>query len=470
MKVLFTHSYFLRKDAKQWRAQAPYPPLGTLYACAAAQQLGFEVHFFDVQFCINAQEILPTLKRVKPDFFVICDDSFNYLSKMCLTNMREAAFEMIGLAKLLSCKVLVASSDASDHAALYLQNGADGVVIGEAEETIGEWLKNGGQCEDKINGLTWLMDQVKYQSPPRKVKRNLDEWPLPAWSLLNFEPYQRMWLKARGYTSINLVTTRGCPYKCNWCAKPVYGNRYNSHSPEQTIEMIKTIQQRFGVHHIWFADDIFGLKPGWVNAFADLIQSHNIQIKFKIQSRADLLVQTDTVNALKRAGCLEVWMGAESGSQKILDAMDKGVTVAQIHQATQSLKNAGIRPCLFLQFGYPGEQMIEIKQTFEMVKAIMPYDIGVSVSYPLPGTIFYERVKHELVHKQNWKESDDLEIMFSGSYPIDFYKKLQRLMHYKFRTWNALLDWSKLRIHRSSLLLPYYSLQSLRFSQMLKSK
>lgn len=470
MKVLFTHSYFLRKDAKQWRAQAPYPPLGTLYACAAAQQLGYDVHFFDVQFCTNANEILPTLNRLKPDFFVICDDSFNYLSKMCLTNMREAAFEMISLAKSLQCKVLVASSDANDHASLYLQNGADGVVIGEAEETIGDWLNNGGICEDRINGLTWLKDNVKIQSPPRKVKRNLDEWPLPAWSLLNFEPYKKMWLKARGYTSINLVTTRGCPYKCNWCAKPVYGNRYNSHSPEQTIEMIKTIQHQFGVSHVWFADDIFGLKPGWVKTFAELIQLNHIQIEFKIQSRADLIVQTDTVKALKQAGCIEVWMGAESGSQKILDAMDKGVTVAQIHQAALSLKSANIRPCLFLQFGYPGEYMQEILQTFEMVKTILPYDIGVSVSYPLPGTVFYELVKHELIHKQNWKESDDLEIMFSGSYTIGFYKKLQRLMHYKFRTWKAINDWSLFRITRSALLLPYYLIQSMRLNKILQTK
>ena len=467
MKVLFTHSYFLQRDSKQWRAQMPYPPLGTLYAAAAARDRGFEVAFFDVQFASTPEVIQTELEGFRPDVFVICDDSFNYLSKMCLTNMREAAFVMQQLAKKAGCKVVVASSDATDHAKAYLENGADAVVIGEAEETIVEWLQNHGKNSLSTAGLCYIEQNEVIKTPPRKVKKELDEWPLPAWDLLDFTPYREMWMSAHGYASINLVTTRGCPYKCNWCAKPVYGNRYNSHSVARTLEMIETVQQRFGVQHIWFADDIFGLKPGWVVEFANQIKEKGVRMRYKIQSRADLLSDQATIQALAHSGCDEVWMGAESGSQKILDAMDKGVTVEEIYTACKTLTEAGVKPCLFLQFGYPGEKKTDIRLTFEMVRNILPHDIGVSVSYPLPGTLFYDRVKADLTMKQNWKESDDLEIMFSGEYPVSFYKKLQRLMHYQFRCLQGWHFLKHFKIKRQVVLLPYYWLQKLRLQKIM---
>ncbi len=467
MKVLFTHSYFLQRDSKQWRAQMPYPPLGTLYAASAVRDKGYEVSFFDVQFCNQPAEIDNELQGFRPDAFVICDDSFNYLSKMCLTNMREAAFEMIQLAKQLGCKVLVASSDATDHAKAYLDNGADAVVIGEAEDTLIEWLQNHAENSKVIAGLCYYDQGEFIQTAPRKVKKELDEWPMPAWDLLDFNAYREMWMSAHGHASINLVTTRGCPYKCNWCAKPVYGNRYNSHSVGRTIEMIDAVQQRFGVNHIWFADDIFGLKPGWVVEFAKQIKERGLTIRYKIQSRADLLSNQETIHALADSGCDEVWMGAESGSQKILDAMDKGVTVEQIYQACDALASKGIKPCLFLQLGYPGEKIEDIRKTFEMVKAIMPHDIGVSVSYPLPGTVFYDRVKSDLKNKQNWTESDDLEIMFSGEFPVSFYKQLQRLLHYQFRSWQGQMYLKQFKFKRQVFLLPYYWLQQWRMKGIL---
>jgi len=189
----------------------------------------------------------------------------------------------------------------------------------------------------------------------------------------------------------------------------------------------------FEFDHIWFADDIFGLKPNWVQEFNAVLKKEGIQIPYKIQSRADLLLKDDTVVCLKESGCDEVWIGAESGSQKILDAMDKGTTVQQIYDSTRLMKEHGLKPCFFLQFGYLGEKWEDIEATLKMVFDLMPQDIGVSVSYPLPGTKFYERVKSELGEKANWSDSDELLLMYKSTFTAQFYKRLHRYIHKRFR-------------------------------------
>jgi anaerobic magnesium-protoporphyrin IX monomethyl ester cyclase len=231
---------------------------------------------------------------------------------------------------------------------------------------------------------------------------------------------------------MNLVTTRGCPFHCNWCAKPIYGQRYNVRSPENVVAEMKLLKEKFHPDHVEFADDIFGLKPGWIERFADLVREHDTPIPFKCLLRADLLKE-DTVAALQRAGCRTVWMGAESGSQKILDAMDKGTRVEQIHTATERLHRAGIQVGFFLQFGYRGEDRRDIDKTLQMVRDCQPDDIGISVSYPLPGTRFFEQVQQELGEKQNWIDSDDLAMMYHGTYSTEFYRTLHWAVHAEFR-------------------------------------
>ncbi|MEM6273036.1 MAG: radical SAM protein [Bacteroidota bacterium] len=434
-KVLFTHSYFLRFDPKMWQEHKPYPPLGTIYAAALLRENGYSVSLFDVMFAEGPQEILPQLAAEQPDALVIYDDGFNYLTKMCLTNMREAALTMCGYARSRGMKVLVCSSDSTDHCEKYLDAGADAVILGEGEmgllETLGA-LERGETDLDTIRGLAYRKAGTTQLTERRPVIRDLDRLPPPAWDLIDIAPYQEAWSR-HGYFSINMATTRGCPYKCNWCAKPIYGNRYNSHSPAGKAEELAFLVREFKADHVWFCDDIFGLKPGWVQKFADEIAERNLKVRFKIQSRADLLLKDDTVEALARAGCEEVWLGAESGSQKILDAMDKGITVAQIHASRKMLGKHGIRTAFFLQFGYLGETQADIQATFAMLAEAMPDDIGVSVSYPLPGTKFYEKVAHELGDKTNWTDSDELALMFRNHHSPEYYKRLHRYVHKHYR-------------------------------------
>src|SRR6185312_5081305 len=263
--ILFSHSYFMQYDPKQWSIGRPYAPLGTLYAASLMRQNGYEVALFDTMFSEYPEEVIPVLDKMKPDFFVVYDDGFNYLTKMCLTNMREAAFRMIHLAKERGCTVIVSSSDSSDRYEMYLNEGADFVLIGEAEITLLKLVNSIQRNDDfsTIEGITFKKNNSIIKTTKRNVIKDLDTLPFPAWDLIDMEPYRQAWMKHAGYFSMNIGTTRGCPFKCNWCAKPIYGNRYNTRSPENVVNELIMLKAKFNFDHIWFCDDIFGLKPGW---------------------------------------------------------------------------------------------------------------------------------------------------------------------------------------------------------------
>jgi radical SAM superfamily enzyme YgiQ (UPF0313 family) len=441
MRILFSPSYQLELDPKQARNREPYPPLGTLYAASRLRRDGHEVALSDSILASGLSEYRDDLARFRPDLVALFEDNFNYLSKMCLTNMRDAGFEKARLAKAAGASVVVNGSDATDHLEDYLRAPIDFAILGEGEETLSELASALARAESGtpgpnlrgMKGLAFLDERgylVKNES--RGFIRALDALPFPAWDLVDVERYRRAWRERHDFFSVNMVTTRGCPYHCNWCAKPIYGQRYNLRSPGNVASELAWLRETVRPDHVWFADDIFGLKPGWVEEFASEVEARGIRTPFKIQARADL-IDDSVARALGRAGCENVWLGAESGSQKILDAMDKGIRVAQIEDAARSLRAQGIRVALFLQFGYPGEEWSDIEKTVAMVRRVRPDDIGISVSYPLPGTPFFERVRAELGDKTNWADSDDLDLMFRGSYHPAFYRALYRLVHSDFR-------------------------------------
>ncbi|HEY6191997.1 MAG TPA: radical SAM protein [Bacteroidota bacterium] len=451
--VLFTHSYFLSLDPKEFGAMMPYAPLGTLYAAAGARAGGHRVALFDSMLASGPAEFGLHLRRHRPDVVVIFDDDFNYLTKMCLTRMREAAFSLTRLAKAHGSTVIVHGSDPGDHAGEYLEQGADYVIAGEGEATLSELLGHlaGGRNAEPVDGLVYVRDGAIVRNRKRELLHDLDALPLPARDLLHVERYRALWKRRHGYFSMNIVTTRGCPFHCNWCAKPVYGQTYHSRTPGNVAGEMALLKSEFRPDHLWFCDDIFGLKPGWIEEFAAEVNEADAAIPFKCLSRSDLLLKEETIVHLKRAGCQTVWIGAESGSQKILDAMEKGTSVEQIYESTRRLREAGIRVGHFLQYGYPGETRSDIESTLRMVKECAPDEIGISVSYPLPGTKFYERVKSGLGEKRNWIDSRDLDPMVGTTeYSQEFYRALHRLTHKKFRLWQG-IELLKQSIARPSL-------------------
>jgi anaerobic magnesium-protoporphyrin IX monomethyl ester cyclase len=466
--VLFGQAYFLRFDPKLWEARQPYAPLGALYAAACVREHGYRVALFDAMLAASEAEWAEALDRHRPRFAVIYEDNFNYLSKMCLLRMRQAALTMIDAARERGITTIVAGADATDHPVTYLDRGAFVVVTGEGEVTLVEvldmlagrsaslppllagkarelrrdspnrlWRESGSGERPAgllaIDGLCLRDEDGRVvHTRPRAIIRELDSLPFPAWDLVDVERYRSTWRSHHGYFSMNLVTTRGCPYHCNWCAKPIYGQRYTARSPEHVVEEMAWLKRTFRPDHLWIADDIFGLKPGWIERFAVVLQARGAATPFKCLLRADQ-VTAQVARALRDADCQTAWIGAESGSQRILDAMEKGTRVGQIAEATRLLHGAGVQVGFFLQFGYPGETRDDIDRTLEMVRSCAPDDIGVSVSYPLPGTTFYQRVQAQLGQKQNWVDSNDLAMMYHATYVPDFYRALHALVHAEFR-------------------------------------
>jgi anaerobic magnesium-protoporphyrin IX monomethyl ester cyclase len=448
--VLLAHSYFLLFDPKQVEKMRPYPPLATLYAASNLREAGRSVALFDAMLAAGEHEFAAALQRHHPRVVALYEDNFNFLSKMCLTRMREAACTMIAMAREAGAFVLVSGADVSDHPELYLGHGAHAAMLGEPDHTLREVVElvlgtARGDSLSQIPGLALAdpgaPDGVQLTAR-RPVERQPDVFPAPAWDLVEVERYRAAWTDAHGFFSLNMVSTRGCPFHCNWCAKPIWGQRYAMRSPASVADELAMLKRTYRPDHIWFADDIFGLRPQWVAAFGREVAARDARVPFMIQSRADLMTD-EAVAGLKQAGCVEVWMGAESGSQQILDAMEKGTKVEQIYAARERLRRAGIRACFFIQFGYPGETLDDILATIELVRSAMPDNIGVSVSYPLPGTRFHRMVHEQLGPKTNWSDSGDLAMMFQGTYRSPFYRHLHRLIHRELEVRQMIADWGE---------------------------
>jgi len=434
--VLLTHSYHLYFDRKQMRKMKPYPPLGTLYAAALLRNHGFSVALFDSMLENPEEHFREALREHRPRIVAVYEDSFNFLSKMCLKRMREVSFHILDAAKEVNAPVLMHGSDATDHLEEYLERGFDTILIGEAEWTLLELVQHLLQDpighRETIRGIAYY-DSSRRQlvrTPPRRLMPLPDALPFPAWDLIDGDLYRDVWTKHHGFFSLNMVSSRGCPYPCNWCAKPIYGNSYNVRSPEEVAREMHYLKQLWAPDQLWFADDIFALRPHWTERFSQTVRMLDAVIPFKIQSRVDLMTP-HAAQDLADAGCFEVWMGAESGSQEILDAMQKGTTVRHILEACNNLESVGIRRCLFLQFGYPGENWVDIQKTIDLVRETQPDDIGVSVSYPLPGTKFYRMVMDQLGPQTNWEDSEDLAMIFKGAYTSEFYQTLHDALHFE---------------------------------------
>jgi anaerobic magnesium-protoporphyrin IX monomethyl ester cyclase len=436
LSILVCHSYFLRFDSKQVERAKPYPPLATLQVAALLRQAGYQVALFDAMLAEGIGEYERKLAEVQPQVVLLYEDTFNFLSKMCLAKMREAACEMIATAHRAGARVIASGPDVSDAPEPYLRAGADVTLVGEGLATLLElipklssdvWAPSADLQE--LSGVVALVDNSVVKMNGSKVlPAATPTGEIAAWDLLDMDRYRSVWMTAHGYFSLNMAASRGCSFRCSWCAKPIWGNQYLQRNASSVAAEMLYLKRTFKPDHIWFADDIFGFRVDWVNEFAGALAEAAGGIPFMIQTRADLLSER-MATALKAAGCSEAWIGAESGSQRVLDAMNKGTTIPEIIAARARLKAVGIRVGFFIQLGYLDEQLADILATRALLEQAQPDDVGVSVSYPLPGTKFYELVKAQLSGKTHWQDSDDLAMMFQGTYTSEFYRAVRNLIH-----------------------------------------
>ena len=337
--------------------------------------------------------------------------------------------------------MIAAGSDATDDPKAYLAAGADAVLAGEGIEALEVLLQRldgspsiGGA--ELIDGVVGVAGCGSERNADRRSRVSIPpargELPAPAWDLIDVDSYRTIWRHAHGHFSLNMASSRGCSFRCAWCAKPIWGNHYLQRpAAEVAAEMIR-IKREIVPDHIWFADDIFGFRVDWVNEFAEVLAASGGGIPFTIQTRADLISERMAA-ALRAAGCQEAWLGAESGSQRVLDAMNKGIRVPEIHSARATLGAAGIRVGFFIQLGYLGEELPDILATRDLIETARPDDVGVSVAYPLPGTRFHDLVSAQLGEKTHWQASGELAMMFPGTYTTPFYREVRDLLHEQVR-------------------------------------
>jgi anaerobic magnesium-protoporphyrin IX monomethyl ester cyclase len=437
LSILVCHSYFLRFDPKQVERAKPYPPLATLQVAGLLRRAGHQVALFDAMLATGIEEYDRTLAEVQPQVVLFYEDTFNFLSKMCLGKMREAACQMIGTAHRAGARIIVCGPDVSDAPEPYLRAGAEVALMGEGLATLLDLLPKfddnirqptGELIEGSSGTMILVNDAVVKINGARVLANQAQTGESAAWDLLDIERYRSTWTQAHGFFSLNMAASRGCSFRCNWCSKPIWGNQYLQRDAVAVANEMLYLKRTFKPDHIWFADDIFGFRVDWLNEFAAALRAAGGGVPFTIQTRADLLSERMAA-ALASAGCREAWIGAESGSQRVLDAMNKGTTVTEIVTGRERLKGVGIRVGFFIQLGYLDEQLADILATRALLEQSRPDDVGVSVSYPLPGTRFYELVKEQLVGKTHWQHSDDLSMMFQGTYTSEFYRAVRNLIH-----------------------------------------
>lgn len=416
MKVLLTHGYFLGEDAKEQKMMRPYPPLGILYIAAYLEQHGVPVAVFDTTFSTRAA-LQQHLVQTRPDVVGLYTNLMTKLGVLeIISFIRAQRASSFGGGPAGPPRIVLGGPEVTHHVDAFLAAGADVIVIGEGEETMRELVAafESGRPLAEIAGIAFRGDAGKtVRTPARPLMRSLDELPFPKRDALDLAPYLEAWRAHHGSNAISISTMRGCPYTCRWCSRAVYGGTYRRRAPHLVAEEIQGIVERYHPDSLWFVDDVFTIHHGWLEKFADELERRDLRVRYECITRADRLNER-VVALLRRSGCFRVWIGAESGSQKILDAMDRRVTVEQVREMIQLSKKHGIETGTFIMLGYPGETEADIEATIEHLKRADPDQFTITVSYPIKGTPFYDDVRGEMIDPGPWATSTDRDIHLRG--------------------------------------------------------
>jgi anaerobic magnesium-protoporphyrin IX monomethyl ester cyclase len=415
MSLLFTHAYYLSDDLKEQKIMKPYPPLGLLYVSAYLISKNVTNEVFDTTFS-SLEKQLEFIENKKPK--VICMYT-NLMTKI----------EVIKLIKTLKTekynfpKIVLGGPDVTYNVENYLKAGADFLVIGEGEETTFE-LYNAiinNENYHNINGIAFLENNEVIQNKPRVKFKELDELPLPNREAINMQNYLDTWKDNHGKSSMTISTQRGCPYTCKWCSTAVYGQSYRRRPAEQVAEEMKMLKDNYNPDALWFVDDVFTVSHKWLTAFREEVLKQDAIIPFECITRAERL-NDEILALLKEIGCFRIWIGAESGSQKIIDLMDRRVDVNVVKVAIQKTNALGMETGTFIMLGYPGETEEDITETIQYLKEANPTLYTITVAYPIKGTSLYNEVESKITSKFDWETSTDREIEFERTYSKKFYK------------------------------------------------
>jgi anaerobic magnesium-protoporphyrin IX monomethyl ester cyclase len=416
MDLLLTHGYFLSEDPKEQQIMKPYAPLGLLYLSSHLRAKGFGVEIYDSTFG-SREELFRILEDGPPSTIGIYG------------NLMTRANVLAILAKARECgwRVVLGGPEPPNYPDEFLNAGAEAIVQGEGELVLEELLRAEGNLTS-INGIFWRSpDGRVIRNPPAPQIKDLDAQPWPDRERINLDCYLATWRKHHGVGSVSLITARGCPYHCRWCSHSVYGKTHRRRSPQSVAAEAEWLMKRYQPDMFWYADDVFTIHPGWILEYAQEMKLRGIRLPFECITRADRL-NPRMAQTLAELGCFRVWIGSESGSQRILDAMERGVKIEQVQQAVSLCAKNGIQTGMFLMWGYEGEELSDIEATIQHVKTCRPDIFFTTVSYPIKGTPYYDEVAPKLVQIGDWAQSTDRDIDVRGRRPRSYYRIADELL------------------------------------------
>jgi anaerobic magnesium-protoporphyrin IX monomethyl ester cyclase len=418
-ELLLAHGYFLYEDPKELQIMKPYAPLGILYLCSHLRRQGFDVDVFDTTFS-SREALFLHLRSEPPSVLGI------YANLMT----RKNVVETLKVAREAGWKTIVGGPEPGAYAFEYLQAGADFVVFGEGELTVQELLESfrcGGSCST-IAGIAYLDAAGNmHETAQRSQISDLDSQPWPARQAIDIHRYVKTWRDAHGKGSVNFITARGCPYKCRWCSHQVFGQTHRRRNPLLVVDEVEWLLNTYSPDMVWVSDDVFTINHKWLRDYAAEMRSRGLHIPFECISRADRL-NAEMLDLLAELGCFRIWIGSESGSQRILDAMDRGVKIEQVQEAVAMSRERGIQSGMFLMWGYEGEDLDDIEATIRHVSKSQPDIFFTTVSYPIKGTPYYKKMSERLVQLQPWSTSSDRELKIKGRHSQKFYGYADRLL------------------------------------------
>jgi anaerobic magnesium-protoporphyrin IX monomethyl ester cyclase len=360
---------------------------------SALKNNGFDVDLVDCTF-LTEEESLKRIKRSKPQIIGIYS----------MFSMKKTSIMMAN--KLRGhCDQLVVGGPLPTLNPEDFLGPFDVAVLGEGEETIVE-LAN---CKDRdlpissIKGIAYREGCNFKFTPPRELIRNLDNLPFPARELFDNEDYKLYYLRKFGYSTTPLISSRGCPFSCDFCSRPVFGTTLRQRSPRNIVDEVEEIAA-LGFERVWFADDCFTLNPEHLAQVCSLLEQRHLNIGWECLSRVDTL-NLDTAKAMKKAGCIRVFFGIESGNDKILELMNKRITTSQAKKAVHASKEAGLQIGAFFIIGYPGESDKTVLDTVRFASKLPLDYLSFTLPYPIPGTSLYDRIKDNgNVFVDDWEE------------------------------------------------------------------
>jgi len=361
------------------RTDFPQPPLGIAYVAATLEKAGNKVEIIDSSALkLNVDE---TVKMV-------IDNGFEFVGITVMTPTLGSAVEVARGIKEKNKSIFIFMGGAHVTAlpVKTLENfpEIDVVVIGEGEVTTPILIENKEKLKDVL-GIAYRKNGKIVVTPSRPIIKNLDDLPLPAYHLLPINKYRPYPPHGKKLPYMAIMTSRGCPFRCTFCSKPVHGKLYRAKSPKAIIKEIKYIKENYKIKEILFYDDSFTLDRQRIIELCDEMIKNKINIPWSCETRVNL-VDKELLSKMKDAGCYIISYGVESGNQEILNNIKKDITLEQIKNAFKLTREAGIAIVSYFMLGCPGETKQTMKQTIEFAKELDANFAQFSICTPFPGT------------------------------------------------------------------------------------